>query len=114
MSAWLSALILAPSARTEWWAKIESDPHPASSRLRNLIAGGEEQACERARPQAAVITMYSAVVVWLSRKASRDLGTCLVPVGLYPANHHLRFVHLWPLLRSSVGVTEPRTRINPA
>jgi hypothetical protein len=108
IGAGLSALILGPSAWTEWWAKvakIESDPHPACVALRNLIAGSDDQArIMRARwpLYAAAIAVYSAVVVWLSRNASLEraaiLGLCLVPVVLYPANYYLHFVYLWPLL----------------
>jgi hypothetical protein len=107
ISAGLSMLILGPSAWSDWWvkvAKLESDPHPASVALRNLIAGSEDQArvlAARWPLYAAVIAMFCGAVAWLGRNVSLEraalLGLCLVPVVFYPANYYLHYVYLLPL-----------------
>ena len=61
VTAALSVLILGPAAWSEWLAKvakIESDPHPASVALRNLIAGSENQA----RVLAARWPLYAGLI----------------------------------------------------
>ncbi|HKP63827.1 MAG TPA: hypothetical protein VJV78_44135, partial [Polyangiales bacterium] len=118
-TAALSVLILGPAAWSDWVAKvakIESDPHPASVALRNLIAGSEDQARllhARWPLYAGSIAAYCGAAALLSRNARPEqaalLGLCLVPVVLYPANYYLHLVFLLPLL-----ATEQRTAGAPA
>ncbi len=120
-TAMLSLVVLGGfDAWPEWWAKvskIDSDPHPACVALRNLIAGTDGQArLLRARwpLYTGLIVLYTGAIALLCRNARPEraavLGTCLVPVLLYPANYYLHLVYLWPLVAAAARSVEPEPR----
>jgi hypothetical protein len=92
----------------DWWHKIsqmESDAHPATVALRNLIGGWEHQRSvlkARAPVYITAIVFYVGMVLWASRRRRPEqtalLGLALVPVLLYPANYYIHFVFLLPLV----------------
>jgi hypothetical protein len=109
----------------EWFAKVrqvESDPHPASIALRNLVADWRDQArmlSARWPVHASLLAFYTALA-GLAARAMRPehaalLTLTLVPVWLYPSNYYLHIVCLWPLLiaeRSSPPA--PSAPVSPA
>jgi hypothetical protein len=92
----------------DWWRKVsqlESDPHPATVALKNLIAGWEHQdSILRARAPLYVtaIAFYVGMVLWVCRRRRPEqtalLALVLVPVVFYPANYYIHFVFLFPLV----------------
>jgi hypothetical protein len=91
----------------DWWRKVsqlESDPHPATVALKNLVAGWEHQTSvlrARAPLYITAIVFYVGMVVWACRRRRPDqtalLALVLVPVVFYPANYYIHFVFLLPL-----------------
>jgi hypothetical protein len=105
----LSTWLLGLGAWVEWFHKVallETDPHPASVALRNLIAGSDFDQARILRARwplhAAAVAFYVGAVVIAARNARPDqamvLALCLVPVVFYPANYYLHLVFLLPLL----------------
>lgn len=92
----------------EWYAKVrqvESDPHPASISLRNLVADWRDQArmlAARWPVYASLLAFYTALSGLAARRMRPHqaalLALTLVPVWLYPSNYYLHIVFLWPLL----------------
>jgi hypothetical protein len=104
----------------DWYNKVsqmESDSHPATVALRNLIGGWEHQRSmlkARAPVYFAAIVFYVGMVLWASRRRRPEqtalLGVALLPVLLYPANYYIHFVFLLPLV---VAETPGKTEEQP-
>ena len=107
-AALFATVLLGPAVWGEWLAKVallDSDPHPASVALRNLIAEpGAQARILRARwpLYVALIAFYVGTAVLAARNARPEqaaiLGLCLLPVVFYPSNYYLHLVYLLPLL----------------
>jgi hypothetical protein len=106
----------------DWLRKVsqlESEPHPATVALRNLIGGWEHQRSvlkARAPLYITAIIFYVGMVLWLSRRRRPEqtalLTLTLVPVLLYPANYYIHFVFLLPLVVAEtpgIAADQPRT-----
>jgi hypothetical protein len=105
-----AALVFPLDVWAEWFFKVrqlDSDPHPASVALRNLVADWRDQArilSARWPVYVSLIALYTALCGLAARQLRLEqaalLGLILVPIWLYPSNYYLHIVFLWPLLIS--------------